>query len=257
MKGRVIPAFFMKWRSLTLVGLLLLCGCSNSFRYSQTKIAGVSRGVILLHGLRSSSYIWKKLEPALTAQNYAVIKVDYPSSRFTIEQLAPTAIGEAVTRCRTMGIDSIYFVGHSMGNILLRYYLDHYQVPELQRIVMICPPNQGSEMVDRFEKVPGFALINGPAGMQLGTKPDGFVKSLGEPPCEFGVIAATKSWNWIASMFIPGPDDGRVSVENAKLDGMVDFATVKASHHFVTRNETAIAKVVHFLNYGSFDENYQ
>ena len=233
---------------------MLLLGCSSSFRYHYISRNDSKKCVVLLHGLRSSSFIWGKLEKSLQVNGYSVLKVDYPSSKYTIQTLAEKSIGEALQKCRAAGVDTISFVAHSMGNILLRYYLQEHDIPELFRIVMLSPPNQGSEIVDKFENHKLFQIVNGPAGMQLGAKEDGFVKSLPIPNCEFGIITGRKSLNWIASVFIPGKDDGRVSLQNAKLEGMKGFKVVKSNHHFIMKNKIAVRSAVDFLNYGYFDK---
>ena len=244
----------MKFKIILLLSTLLLFGCSTSFKYHY-KSSVRSHCVVLLHGLRSSSFIWNKLEKTLQENGYDVLKVDYPSHKQNIQTLAEKSIGDALNKCRASGVDTVPFVAHSMGNILLRYYLQQQNIPELYRVVMICPPNQGSEMIDKFENFELFQIINGPAGMQLGAREDGFVKSLPVPNCEFGIIAGNKSINWIASAFLPGKDDGRVAVENTKLNGMKDFKVVKSNHHFIVKNNKAVKSVVNFMNYGFFRTN--
>jgi pimeloyl-ACP methyl ester carboxylesterase len=244
----------MKFSRILLMSTLFLIGCSSSFKYKFTS-GEKSHCVVLLHGLRSSSFIWGKLEKELLANGYRVLKVDYPSFKYDIQTLSEKSIGDALHKCHTFGVDTISFVGHSMGNILLRQYLKKQNIPELYRWVMISPPNQGNEMVDKFEKFKLFRKINGPAGMQLGAKEDGFIKTLPVPNCEFGIIAGNKSINWIVSAFLPGKDDGRVSIENTKLPGMKDFIVVKSNHHFMTKNNKVVKLVVNFMNNGLFDIN--
>lgn len=57
----------------------------------------------------------------------------------------------------------------------------------------------------------------------------------------------------IASTFVlPRPNDGRVSVESAKLTGMADHIIVKASHTGLPRHDAAIEQTIAFLHDGRF-----
>jgi triacylglycerol lipase len=68
-----------------------------------------------------------------------------------------------------------------------------------------------------------FKSINGPAGKQLGTGENSICRALGKVKFELGIITGDGSINWINSLIIPGKDDGKVSIESAKVEGMTDF----------------------------------
>ena len=178
----------------------------------------------------------------------------YPSRRETIQDLSVEAISTARAGCQAACPGKIHFVTHSMGGILVRYYLEHYQMPELGRVVMLSPPNQGSEIVDKFKDSPLFEWINGLAGLQLGTDADSLPKTLGAPDYEVGIITGDKTVNPILSLLIPGDDDGKVSVENAKLTGMKDFLIVHKSHPFIMDDEKVLRQVTSFIEQGKFDK---
>ena len=118
---------------------------------------------------------------------------------------------------------------------------------------MLAPPNQGSEVVDDFGAMPGFGLVNGPAGFQLGTGDDSLPRSLGPVNFEVGIIAGSATFNPILSQSLPNPDDGKVSVESTRVKGMKDFIVVPHSHTFIMRAEVVVEQTIHFLREGSFD----
>lgn len=209
--------------------------------------------VILLHGLARSEYSFSKMEEILTDSGYVVINNSYPSTKYTIEELAQDFIPTSMSECQEDSI--IHFVTHSMGGILLREYLSKHTIDKLGRTVMLGPPNKGSEVTDRLKTVIGYELINGPAGMQLGTDSLGITYKLGEANFEVGIIAGTKTFNPILSTMLPNPDDGKVSVENTKLEGMTDHLELPVTHTFMMKNKDVIDQVIYFLKNGAFIKN--
>ncbi len=92
------------------------------------------------------------------------------------------------------------------------------------------PPNQGSEVVDRLRHFKLLKQINGPACLQMGTEEKGFIQNLGKVEFDLGVIAGNRSINPLLSLLLPGEDDGKVTVERTKIEGMNDFRIVPCSH---------------------------
>jgi len=214
---------------------------------------GAREEVILLHGLCRASRSMVKMKNALTAAGYKVRNVDYPSRTASVQKLADDAIGRAVGDCQRDGATKIDFVTHSLGGILVRSYLSRHEIPSLGRVVMLAPPNQGSEIVDKLGNWWLFRKINGPAGNELGTDTNSTPNKLGPANFPLGIIAGDRSINWINSFLIPGSDDGKVSVKRTKLAGMADHIVIHATHPFIMRNREAIRQTIQFLRAGSFD----
>ena len=231
---------------------LMLCALMAIHPLS-TSASPAPEQVILLHGLCRSSRSMEPMARELAGAGYKVWNVDYPSRTAPIGQLAESVVGRAVADCESSGATRINFVTHSLGGILVRYYLAHHPVPLLGRVVMLAPPNQGSEIVDKLGGARLFKKINGPAGNELGTDPDSVPNRLDPANFPVGIIAGTRSINWINSLMIPGPDDGKVSVERTKLAGMTDWIAIPATHPFIMRNKTAMAQAIVFLRTGKFD----
>lgn len=206
--------------------------------------------VILLHGLARSPSSLSKLEKQLKEHNFETVNIGYPSRKHSIEELADKAIKPALEKCNTNA--EINFVTHSLGGILVRQYLSQNDIPNLNRVVMLGPPNQGSEVVDKLGKVPGFKLINGKAGLQLGTAKNSIPNKLGKVEFDLGIIAGTQSINWILSSFIPGTDDGKVSTESTKVEGMNDHIKLPTSHPFMMKNDAVIEQIIYYLKNGKF-----
>lgn len=195
----------------------------------------------------------EKLERSLISEGYQVINLGYPSGDYNIETLAEKAITPALKECDSA--KDVNFVTHSLGGILVRQYLSSREIPNLKYVVMLGPPNKGSEVVDKLHRVPGFHAVNGDAGLQLGTGTLSIPNSLGAPDFDVGIIAGNKSINWFLSSLIPGTDDGKVSIERTKLEGMNDHIEVPATHPFMMTNEKVISQVIYYLKNGKFERN--
>ncbi len=207
--------------------------------------------VVLLHGLARTSSSMNPLQERLEESGFDVANIDYPSRELPIEELAPLVVDAGVSSCPREV--PIHFVTHSLGGILVRYYLEQNAIDRLGRVVMLAPPNGGSEVVDSWRHVPGFELLNGPAGLQLGTDADSIPAHLGAVDYDVGVIAGTRSINLILSAFLPNPDDGKVSVERTRVEGMKDFIEVPHSHPFIMRSSYVADQVIAFLKRGEFN----
>lgn len=211
-----------------------------------------SEYVILLHGLARSSRSMSRIEKRLSLAGYKVINVNYPSTEHPVELLAEKILGSVVEPFLQEPRSRVHFVTHSLGSIVLRYYLKHHHLRNLGRVVMISPPNRGSEIVDHFKNTFLFGKVAGAAGKQLGTDRNSLPQRLGPVDFELGVIAGNRSINPLYSIIIPGPDDGVVSIDRTRVAGMKDFIVLPHSHTFIIQSESVIDQVLHFLEHGEF-----
>lgn len=232
-----------------ILNTLLLIPLLSTITYADGEFA------VLLHGLARSNRAMGQMEKALNKSGFTVINVDYPSTSMEIKPLSIKTLEPVITKINEANPVKIHFVTHSMGGILVRAFLSQRKVENLGRIVMLSPPNKGSEIVDTFGNLALFQWIYGPSGVQLGTKNREFFESLATQDLCLGVITGDKSWNPILSTIIPGPDDGKVSIESAKLDGMEDFLIIHENHTIITKNHEAIKETINFLKKGKFTKS--
>lgn len=206
--------------------------------------------VVVLHGLARSAGSMSKMEEALQAAGFRTCNIDYPSTRYPIEELAARFVVPAVDRCAPQG--TVHFVTHSMGGIIVRQIASAEPEVAIGRVVMLGPPNKGSEIVDAMEHFSPFYWLNGPAGLQLGTGAESVPNRLGPAVFEVGVIAGDAPFMEPFKGFIPGPSDGKVSLERARLDGMTDFLVLPVTHSLMMRDQAVIDHTIRFLMAGHF-----
>lgn len=195
----------------------------------------------------------RKLERFIAGHGYHTVNEGYPSTKETVERLASIYLDKMVRRCLDNGAEKIHIVTHSLGGIVVRRYLQDHFLPHGSRIIMISPPNKGSELADAFQNLWIYKWLNGPAGQVLGTEPGSLPNSLKPVDAEIGVITGNFSLNPVFSWIIPGPNDGKVAVRSAKLHEMKDFLVVHACHSFIMTHPEVLRQVVFFLKKGRFD----
>lgn len=208
--------------------------------------------VVMVHGLGRTWRSMKKPQRFLEKSGYFTLNFDYPSTKYDIHTLTHTYLKQFIQQHCPDHTRKIHFVTHSMGGILLRYYLQESKPDNLGRVVMLAPPNQGSEVVDWEKEWLVFKWLLGPAGQQLGTDARSLPGQLGPVDFELGVIAGDRSIEFHHSLLIPGPDDGKVSVERTKIPGMRDFLVVHKTHTFIMRDDEVLRQTEHFLKTGYF-----
>ncbi len=213
---------------------------------------------ILLHGLARTSKSMSSLKSYLVAEDFIVVNKSYPSQKHKIEKLSKY-VGSAISDCVQKSQGKIYLVTHSMGAILVRHYLQNTSnkpnTDKIKAIVMLSPPNHGSEIVDAFKSHRWFKWYNGPAGAQLGTDPSSFPNRLKPIKFPVGVLTGNVSSDpWFSYLF-SSPNDGKVSVASARLKEMKDFLIVARGHTFIMNSPEVHHQIKYFFTNLKFEKN--
>lgn len=207
--------------------------------------------VVILHGIARSGKHMRKLATYLEKNGFDVINLSYPSTSYKIDELTDiihNEISGRVTKDKPL-----HFIGYSMGGLMVRTLINKYPYKNLERVVQLVPPNQGSEVADFVQNFWPYQKIFGPAGQQLITDQTEIKHLFGDVNFELGIIAGNATIDPISSLILPKENDGKVSVESTKLKGMKDHIVVSASHTFFPSNKEVQKQTLRFLKYGNFN----
>jgi alpha-beta hydrolase superfamily lysophospholipase len=206
--------------------------------------------VVLLHGLGRTPLSMTALWLAARSRGYRVINWHYRSAFGSVADHAQAFAAEVAPRIANA--PRVHFVTHSLGGIVVRQFLATNALPNLGRVVMLAPPNRGSEVADVLQRSKLIARCVVPT-RELGTSATSVPSNL--PPATFpvGVIAGSRSHIPLFSRWMNDvPNDGVVAVERTKLDGMSDFVVLPRTHTMLPWSPDALAQVFRFLEDGRF-----
>ena len=249
----VTKRFIGKWRRLLVVNLVAAWQATGVAFHSKANTNGEC--VILVHGLGRTSLSMKRLEWNLARAGYEVINFSYPSRQFSIEQLSEERLHRVATGPAAREAAKVHFVTHYMGGIVVRHYLKTHELENLGSVVMLAPPNQGSELADLLKRNAIGRWILGPGGCELGTSETDLPKQLQAVHFDTGIIAGNVSLNPWFSRILSGEDDGKVSVESTRVLGMNEMRVVPYSHTWMAWRLKTIHQVLAYLQNQSFSSS--
>lgn len=222
---------------------------TDSHIQAMPKKADRGEYAVLVHGLLSGPRAMRKIEAALRLNGYRVINFGYTSRKQSIRE-ASEDLRRAIDKSIPAGAKKIHFVTHSLGTIVVRYYLAARPPKNLGRFVMIAPPNNGSQWGRKLmDSHPVFHYILGVAGAEVRHSPT--EKLPHPPPCEVGIIAGGTGGRGL-NPAIAGDNDGTIAVEETKLAGMKDYILILDQHTLLLKNRRVIDNVISFLGTGKF-----
>jgi hypothetical protein len=227
---------------LLLASLLALCACtstdeSSSLRADLADVAGGAPApaadlVLLVHGMGRTSLSMLPLAQALEREGFVTDTWGYSSVLHDIPELC-ALLAAHIAALELPAGTRVHFVGHSLGNLLIRGALGAQPRAGAGRIVMLAPPNRGAASADAWAPWMGWLWKPLP---QLGAA--GLAGMLPVPPLEIGIIA--------------GELDGKVAPEETHLSGETDHVVVPALHSFLMSRRDVQELTARFLREGRF-----
>ena len=209
--------------------------------------------VIVLHGLGEGRRSMRPLVDALRNNiDATVLSFGYASTSTGIDDhgRALAAVIKGLPAA-----ESISFVGHSMGNLVVRRWMGlaaEDDLARVRRMVMLGPPNQGSELARMVAKIGVLAALSNGAARELVLDWQRISKDLAVPPCPFGIVAGGKGDDRGYSSFLAGDDDAVVRVEETLLPGADDFLLLPVHHAAMMKHEGVQQATTAFLKTGRF-----
>ncbi len=211
--------------------------------------------LILAHGLGRTSGCWKPMANLAQEQtDWQTIPFTYASTRESIESQSES-LAQFI---QSLGpnVQTIHFAGHSWGNIVVRHFLASASPSARSRIgrfVMMGSPNQGSRMARILYPTLVFPLFAGSSIEAMGRGWNDLSRTLGTPPCEFGIIAGghrdnRQGWNPLLN----GSSDGAVSLSEAMLPGATDLLIKPLLHTTMMKDLDVCKATLRFLESGHF-----
>ncbi len=218
---------------------LLLHNSCRSMGFKEKAVPEHPNGeiVILVHGLGRTGSSMLPLAWHLKERGYKIYTYDYPSTRQGIKKHGAVfreKLG-ALTR-REPEAECFHLVTHSLGGIIARIAIDVIPEEKKGRLVMLAPPNNGSESAVFYAKIPFLSYAMKP--LEDLAPQSSVIKSLPVPDVETGVVAARC--------------DGKVSVDESRLEGAEGPFVVPGFHTFVMDRKETMNAVTRFLHEGKF-----
>ncbi len=234
---------------LAVLSPVAACGSFYGLSAPHPRVDFGKETVVVLHGLgRSAASMWV-MASQLEEAGFQVLRVDYPSLRKTPDEILAIVAGQ-LEDLQIHRFQTVHFVGHSLGGLLIRAYLTDHHLPNLGRVVVVGAPSAGTAMVDNSRHKWWFEIL-GPTAEALGTGPRSFPRSIGPPDYPLGVIAGRTDFD--NDDLLPGEDDGLVAVESTRVEGMADFVVVESSHWAMRYDADVVRHIASFLRTGRFD----
>jgi len=254
--GVLLSAFIARMTFAVSRGVSVL---ANASRARQTNPQSKTRRdrrecVVLVHGLNRTALSMKPMEWFLKRHGYDVVNVTFPTRRCNVEELANRSLHGVISSRVPADATRVHFVTHSLGGIVVRQYLADRKISNLGRVVMLAPPNNGSEIADGLRRFYLGRCFLGKSGCQMGTAPEDVPRRLGPVCFDLGIIMGDCSVNPLYRRTLPSPNDGTVSVESAKVAGMKSFLVTHSDHTFIIWRAQTFRQVFAFLQRGSFSD---
>jgi hypothetical protein len=212
-----------------------------------------SHRIYLIHGFGSPKFVLNKIERNIKKNGFHTINYGYPSKTKDLDKL-----GQDLYRdIKDSGYDTVSFVTHSMGALVVRSMLKNIQhaekYPVLYRMVMIAPPNKGADIADLYVSNKLLKPFLGPNFKLMTTDSFSYANKLPVPThSEVGIIVGIKGNEHGYNPLIKGDNDGRLKPERTDLANEKDKAVIHDEHTHLTQNPRVIKLVIEFLKLGIF-----
>lgn len=203
------------------------------------------RHVVCLHGLARSKLSMAPLARMLASDRFIIHNVGYGSRHASLSTLIDQV--EIVLRRRIPEGSEVYFVGHSLGGLILRFVSVRTQtVFAWKRGVLLGSPNQGAQIARFIRRVPLLSHFFGPVLQDIAEAR----WSTEEPVCELAVIAGGTGTSVGFLPLLAGDNDGLVTVSETNLPHAKLQRVIPVPHPILMLHPRSIRMIRQFLKTG-------
>lgn len=207
--------------------------------------------VLLLHGHGRTGVSMLFLAHALQKAGYETLAPSYGYRR-SMEGIL-TYLQPRIDALQAAHPGPFHIVTHSLGGLVARALIARKRPAGLHRVVMLAPPNAGSEVAELLCRHGLDAALLGPVGRQLRTnRLARDMRILGGVDFELGVIAGDRPLMPLPSGLLPRPHDGLVTVAATRIEGMTAHIVLPVDHTRMVLDRRVIAATLAFLQTGAF-----
>ena len=202
--------------------------------------------IVTVHGLWMRGAAMRVLRRRLMPRGFTVHEFTYSSITGSLSDGA-AALGAFVERVPG---DTVHFVGHSLGGLLICALLERMVPERMGRIVCLGTPFKGSRTAARVARWPGGRHVVGRCLGEVHAR-GGF--DSWRAGVEVGCIAGRMPFG-VGRLLgpFPEPNDGTVAVEETLIAGLTDHIVLPVSHVALLWSAQVAAQVAHFLDSGRF-----
>ncbi len=222
--------------------LLVLAACAPAIAQHERGAAPAEvegELVVLVHGMGRTSLSMFPMELWLERAGFRVLNFGYSSYGPSIAEIAAELESALNDEMRQHPTRRIHFVGHSLGNIIVRYLLAEAPAwPPFGRFVMLAPPNQGAAAADRF--APYLEWLLEPLD-EISTRSSTVTRLPPDPGVEHLIIAG----RW----------DGKVELSETCLPEAEAHLLVPSGHTLILMREDVAVITEQYLRDGTLHPN--
>jgi hypothetical protein len=219
--------------------------------------------VVLVHGFMRSGASMVPMALGLRRRGFVTRLVSQWNFSTEIPDLADGLFARVMRMRDVVGrtggyVPDVHFVTHSMGGVVVRSMLSRHEISGPNRIVMLAPPNHGSRLAARMHERWRFPWGDFDPLRKLMPGELGSCHTAGDPDAEIGVIAGTADRGGGFPFSMSGPPggglhDGKITLDEARLDSAADFIVVRRGHTFIMVSAEVIEQTAAFLRDGHFN----
>ncbi|QDU54713.1 esterase/lipase family protein [Aeoliella mucimassa] len=231
----------------------------SEIRQQNAQLSNESTAVIYLHGLFRSRWSMSRMANHINQQTgWQSIVLGYASTRGSVGDHA-NKLAQVIEHLD--GVKNIHFVAHSLGNLVIRYWLGDKQFQQqlaqqgaqVGRMVMVGPPNHRPSLAQVLTPLDTQQIIGGESASQLAEDWKELAPKLATPSCDFGILAGGKGDESGHNPLIPGDDDMIVGVKETMLPGASDFRVLDVIHATMMYEPNIMGMATEFLQHGYFE----